>query len=110
MDRTELLRRLRSRRAQLSEDLSQQIYHIIEVDASIQAIEGRDIHVPTFPPQNPFRDVPSRRIDHDTYLLIARNRHQNRLEYQGRKDPHYSGNWNKDVERFPESYPHWIDK
>jgi hypothetical protein len=72
MDRSELLRRLRSRRVQLSESLSQQIHHIIEVDASIQAIEGRDIHVPDFPLQNPFRDVPSRRIDHDTYLLIAR--------------------------------------
>jgi hypothetical protein len=52
--------------------LSQQIYHIIEVGASIHAIEGRDIQVPAFPPQNPFRDVPTRRIDHDTYLLIAR--------------------------------------
>jgi hypothetical protein len=72
MDRNELLRRLRARRTQLTQELGQQIHHIEELEASIRVTEGRDTNIPLFPPQNPFRDVPIRRIDTDTYLLIAR--------------------------------------
>jgi hypothetical protein len=72
MDRAELIRRLNLRKAELTQELGQQIHHIEEVEASIQAIEGREITPIQFPPQNPFRGVPVRRIDTDTYLLIAR--------------------------------------
>ena len=72
MDRIELVRRLRSRRAQVTEELGQLIHHIEELEASIQAIEGGEINAPLFPPQNPFRGVPVTQISTDTYLLIAR--------------------------------------
>jgi hypothetical protein len=72
MDRTELTRRLRTRRSQLTEELGQYIHHMEELEASIQAIEGEEIPTPLFPPQNPFRGVPVQRINTETYLLIAR--------------------------------------
>jgi len=72
MDRTELIRRLRTRRAQLTEELGQSIHQIEELEASIQVIEGGEISVPLFPPQNPFRGVPVQRINTDTYIVIAR--------------------------------------
>ena len=72
MDRAELARRLRTRRIQIAEDLGRQIHHIEEIEASLQVLEGGDITAPLFPPQNPFRDVPVRRIDTETYVLIAR--------------------------------------
>jgi hypothetical protein len=72
MDRTELVRRLRTRRIQITEELGRQIHHIEEIEASLQVLEGNEITVPLFPPQNPFRDVPVRRIDTETYVLIAR--------------------------------------
>ncbi len=43
MDRVELIRRLRSRRAQVTEELGQLIHHIEELEASIQVIEGGEI-------------------------------------------------------------------
>ncbi len=43
-----------------------------ELEALIQAIKGQDISTPLFPPQNPFQDVPIRRIDTSTYIFIAR--------------------------------------
>jgi hypothetical protein len=72
MDRSELTRRLRSRRSQVTEELGQLIHHIEELELSIQAIEGGEIPAPIFPPQNPFRGIPVQRINTDTYLLIAR--------------------------------------
>ncbi len=57
----------------MMQELGQAIHHIEEIEASIQAVKGREINVTLFPPQNPFRDVPIRRIDTDTYLLIARH-------------------------------------
>lgn len=39
---------------------------------TIQAIEGQEIRAPQFSPQNPFRDVPIKRIGMETYLLTAR--------------------------------------
>jgi hypothetical protein len=72
MDRIELIRRLRSRRTQITEELGQLIHHIEELEASIQVIEGGEITAPQFPPQNPFRGVPVPRINTDTFLLIAR--------------------------------------
>jgi predicted ribosome quality control (RQC) complex YloA/Tae2 family protein len=72
MDRSDLARRLRSRRSQVTEELGQLIHHIEELEASIQVIEGGEIPAPIFPPQNPFRGVPVPRINTETYLLIAR--------------------------------------
>jgi hypothetical protein len=72
MDRAELARRLRTRRIHIAEELGRQIHYIEEIEASLQALEGDDITVPLFPPQNPFRDVPVRRIDAETYVLVAR--------------------------------------
>lgn len=72
MDRIELIRRLRSRRAQVTEELGQLIHHIEELEASIQVIEGGESNAPLFPPENPFRGVPVTRTNTDTYLLIAR--------------------------------------
>jgi hypothetical protein len=72
MDRAELARRLRTRRTQITEELGRHIHHLEELEASLQVIEGQEITVPLFPPQNPFRDVPVRRIDTETYILIAR--------------------------------------
>ena len=72
MDRIELIRRLRSRKTQRTEELSQLIHHIEELEASSQTVEGGEVNAPLFPPQNPFRGVPVARINTDTYLLIAR--------------------------------------
>ncbi len=60
------------RRTQITEELGRHIHHLEELEASLQAVEGLEITVPLFPPQNPFRDVPVRRIDTETYILIAR--------------------------------------
>jgi hypothetical protein len=72
MDRAELARRLRTCRIHIAEELGRQIHHIEEIEASLQVLEGQEITAPLFPPQNPFRDVPLRRIDTETYVLIAR--------------------------------------
>jgi hypothetical protein len=80
----ELLRRLRAQRAQLTQELGQTIHHIEELEASIRVTEGRDTNIPLFPPQNPFRNVPIRRIDTDTYLLIARQIIRNQTPDQTR--------------------------
>ncbi len=84
MDRAELIRRLNLRKAELTRELGQQIHHIEEVEALIQVIEGREITLVHFPPQNPFRDIPVRRIDTDTYLLIARRIIGNQVAGQAR--------------------------
>jgi hypothetical protein len=72
MDRAELTRRLRTRRIHIAEELGRQIHHIEEIEASLQVLEGHEITAPLFPPQNPFRDIPVRRINTETYVLIAR--------------------------------------
>ena len=72
MDRSDLARRLRSRRSQVTQELGQLIHHIEELEASIQVIEEGEIPAPIFLPQNPFRGVPVPRINTETYLLIAR--------------------------------------
>jgi hypothetical protein len=72
MDRSELARRLRSRRALITEELGRNIHHIEELEATLQALEGSEVTAQLFPPQNPFRDVPIRRINTETYILIAR--------------------------------------
>jgi hypothetical protein len=72
MDRNELLRRLRARRTQLTQELGQQIHHIEELEVSIRMTKGQDTNIPLFPPQNPSRNVPIRRIDTDTYLFSNR--------------------------------------
>jgi hypothetical protein len=72
MDRAELTRRLRSRRIELTEELGRHIHHIEELEATLQVIEGREVTTPLSPPQNPFRDVPIRRIDTKTYVSVAR--------------------------------------
>jgi hypothetical protein len=72
MDRAELVRRLRTRKAQITEELGRHIHHIEELEVAIQTIDGRSTTAPLFPPQNPFRDVPIRRIDTETYIQIAR--------------------------------------
>ncbi len=54
MNRGELLERLWQQRNHLEQELTQRIVHIENIDASIQAIENREINTPTFPPQNPF--------------------------------------------------------
>jgi hypothetical protein len=72
MNRAELIKRLNTRKAELTQELGHHIHHIEEIEASIQAIEDREINIPQFPPQNPFRGVPTRRIDTETYLQIAR--------------------------------------
>ncbi len=72
MNREELVNRLRQQRNQLEQELTQHILHIENLNASIQAIEDREINRPSFPPQNPFKGVPIGRIDTSTYLNIAR--------------------------------------
>lgn len=56
----------------MAEELGQQIAHIEEITAAIQVIEGESPNPNTFPGQNPFLNVPIRRIDTETYLLAAR--------------------------------------
>jgi ABC-type phosphate transport system auxiliary subunit len=78
MNRGELLERLWQQRNHLEQELTQRIVHIENIDASIQAIESREINTPTFPLQNPFEGVPIGRIEPNTYLNIARQLVDNR--------------------------------
>ncbi len=72
MERGELLARLKQQKQQLEQELTQQIMDIEVISASIQAIEGKEITCPIFPPQNPFEGVPINKIDSGTYINIAR--------------------------------------
>ena len=51
MERGELLARLKQQKQQLEQELTQQIMDIEVISASIQAIEGKEITCPIFPPQ-----------------------------------------------------------
>jgi hypothetical protein len=68
----DILSKLKSRRSKLEEELGQQIAHIEEISATIDIIEWRAPKANTFPPQNPFQDMPAQRIDTETYIRIAR--------------------------------------
>jgi hypothetical protein len=68
----EVITKLKFRRSRLEEELGQQIAHIEEISAALQIIEGGTPNPNTSPPQNPFLNLPIRRVDTETYLLAAR--------------------------------------
>ncbi len=72
MENNYILDKLRYQRANLVENLEQQIAHIEEISTVIQLLRGEAIGPSTFPPSNPFRGVPQQWIDNQTYLRIAR--------------------------------------
>lgn len=68
----ELVSKLKFRKSKLEEELGQQIAHIEELSTTIDILEHRAPRPNSFPPQNPFQDVPTRRIDTETYIRLAR--------------------------------------
>ncbi len=63
---------MKFRRTKLEEELGQLIGHIEEISTVTHILEGRTPRPSVFPPQNPFQDMPIRRINTETYLRIAR--------------------------------------
>jgi hypothetical protein len=68
----EIVSKLKFRRSRLEEEVGQHIAHIEELSVTIYKLEHRAPRANTFPPQNPFQDVPTRRIDTKTYIRLAR--------------------------------------
>ncbi len=68
MDKQDLVARLQRQKQQLEQEL---VDRIVQISTSIQANGGTDITRPSLPPSNPFKGVPTPRIDPDIYITIA---------------------------------------